>query len=138
MAAAGEICYFVGSVGSTSSMCKSVGRSLCSVERVNGRLRAAAVKLGMLVMVNDEESDDSISRSATLGVKESQMSGLDEAEVRKIQKAGARRLFGLVGMEDDDQIMSEMQLCRALMDLGTCWVAHTAQQCSESKHGLVV
>jgi hypothetical protein len=136
MAAIGAICYFVGSVGVISSMYKSVGRSLCSVERVNGRLRAAAVKLGMLIIVDDEESNNSIRRtSAILGAKESQISGLNEAEVRKLQKAGARRLFGLVGM-DDDQIISEMQLYRALMDLGTCWVAHIAQ--SESKYGLVV
>jgi hypothetical protein len=135
MAAIGAICYFVGSVGVISSMHKSVGRSLSSVERVNGRLRAAAVKLGILVTVNDEESNNSVKRSAILGVKESQISGLNEAEVRKFQKAGARRLFGLVGM-DDDQVISEMQLYRALMDLGTCWVAYIAY--SESKYGIVV
>jgi hypothetical protein len=135
MAAIGAICYAGGVVGATSNIYRSVGRSLCSVEQVDVRLRAAAVKLGTLVIVDDEESNDSISRSAILGVKESQISGLKEAEARKLQKVGARRLFGLVGM-DDDQIISEMQLYRALMDLGTCWVAHIASSASE--YGLVV
>jgi hypothetical protein len=119
MAATGAICYAGGAVGGMSNTCKSVGRSLCSVERVDVRLRAAAIKLGMLVTVeDDEEPENGTRRSAMLGVKESQTSWLNEAEARKLQKVGARRLFGLVGV-DDDQIISERQLHRALMDLGT-------------------
>ena len=48
-----------------------------------------------------------------------EISWLSEAELIKLQKVGARRLVGLVG-KDDEQIISDMQLYRALMDLGTC------------------
>lgn len=124
MAAIGAIGYFLGATGGIFDTYKSLSRSLYSMERVNVRLRAAAVKLGMLVTVKDEEESNSIRISAIVGVKESQISWLSEAELRKLQKVGARRLFGLVGM-DDEEIISDMQLYRALMDLGTCSsVAH--------------
>ena len=126
IAAIGAICFFVGATGGIFNTYKSSSRSLYSVERVNVQLRAAAVKLGILVTVKDEEESNSIRRSAMVGVKESQISWLSEAELIKVQKVGARRLFGLVGM-DDDEIISDMQLYRALMDLGTCSsVAHIA------------
>jgi hypothetical protein len=115
----GAICYFAGAViGGICNVYKSLSRSLFSMERVNVRLGVAAVKLGMLVTVNDEESNTRIRKSAMLGVKESQISWVSEAELRKLQKVGARRLFGLVGMADDE-IISPIQLYRALMDLGT-------------------
>jgi hypothetical protein len=117
----GAICYFAGAViGGICNVYKSLSRSLFSMERVNVRLGVAAVKLGMLVTVNDEESNTRtrIRISSILGVKESQISWLSETELRKLQKVGARRLFGLVGMADDETI-SAIQLYRALMDLGT-------------------
>jgi hypothetical protein len=120
MAAIGAIGYFAGAaIGGICNMYKSLSRSLRSMERVNVRMGVAAVKLGMLVAVNnDEESNTRIRRSSILGVKESQISWLSETELRKLQKVGARRLFGLVGMADEE-IISEIQLYRALMDLGT-------------------
>jgi hypothetical protein len=134
LSAIGAICFFLGAVGGTFNIYNSLSRSLCSVERMNSRLRAAAVKLGMLVTVKDEESK-STRRSAILGVKDSQISWLSEAELRKLQEVGARRLFESVDM-DYEQIISEMQLYRALMDLGTCSVAPIL--CSESGFVLVI
>jgi hypothetical protein len=134
--AMGAICYFLGAIGGIFNVYKSLSRSLRSVERVNIRLRAAAVKLGMLVTTVKDEVSKRIRKSAILGVKESQISWLSEAALEKLQKVGARRLFGLVGM-DDEQIISEIQLYRALMDLGTCSVAHILAY-SESRHVLVI
>jgi hypothetical protein len=136
LATIGAICFFGAAVGGIFNTYRSLSRSLCSMERVNVRLRAGAVKLGMLVTVNDEESNGIRRISAILAVKESQISWLSEAELRKLQKVGARRLFGLVGMDDHEQIISETLIYRTSMDLGTCLVAHIAY--SESRYVLVI
>jgi hypothetical protein len=76
----GAICYFLGAGGGTFNIYNSLSRSLCSVEPVNVRLRAAAVKLGMLATVKHEESK-SLRKSWILGVKESQISWLSQVNL---------------------------------------------------------
>jgi hypothetical protein len=121
LASIGFVGYFAGSLGGMINHFKSVRRSLCSTERADARLLATAVKLGMLLAVTDETFI--IRKSAILGVKESHISWLSETELRKLQKVGARKLFKLADLSDD-QILDELQLYRALIKLGKNMLRH--------------
>lgn len=110
----GCVLYFAGALGGTVNVYRFLYSLVSAENRVDSRLRALAVKLGLLV----SQFDKKLVRSSTVkGVTDYHIGWLNEFESREYQRIGACHLFDVVGQSGEKEV-EKAKLYSVLIEVG--------------------